>query len=184
MSWHIREAVRHIATGGVIAYPTETVYGLGCDPFNGGAVLRLLELKQRNISQGVILIASHFEQLESLLLPVSSVAKNRIMKSWPGPVTWTLPCLPETPSWLCGKHTSLAVRVTSHPVAAALCDEWGGPLVSSSANIHGKHPATSPLALRRAFNGYLDYILHDTDNSSGKPSVIRDGISGKIIRST
>lgn len=182
MSWHIREAVRHIAAGNVIAYPTETVYGLGCDPFNGGAVLRLLELKQREIEQGVILVASDFDQLKPLLLPITKAITTRITKTWPGPVTWILPCLPETPFWLCGKHTSLAVRVTSHPVAAAICAEWGGPLVSTSANIHGKHPATGPLALRRAFNGQLDYIIHGPVNSSGKPSVIRDAISGKIVR--
>ena len=182
MNWHIREAARHIAGGGVIAYPTETVYGLGCDPFNGTAVLRLLELKQRNIEQGVILIASHFDQLEPLLLPVDKSVRKRILKSWPGPVSWTLPCQPETPYWLRGRHNSLAVRVTGHPVAAALCNEWDGPLVSTSANIHGGHPATGPLAVRKTFNGYLDYILHGTANMSGKPSVIRDAISGRTVR--
>jgi len=182
MNWHIREAVRHIAAGNVIAYPTETVYGLGCDPFNGSAVLRVLELKQRSIEQGLILIASDFSRLEPLLLPVEKAVKNRIMRSWPGPVTWILPCRPETPAWLRGSHTGLAVRVTGDPVAAALCTEWGGPLVSTSANIHGKHPATSTLALRKAFNGHLDYILSGTTNLSGKPSEIRDAISGRIVR--
>ena len=95
MSWHIREAVRQLASGGVIAYPTETVYGLGCDPFNGNAALRLINLKKRNIDQGLILVASHFEQLRAA--PMSTECSDQEGVS-PGhgkpPVTWVLPCLP------------------------------------------------------------------------------------------
>jgi L-threonylcarbamoyladenylate synthase len=182
MGWHIREAVRRIAAGGVIAYPTETVYGLGCDPFNGVAVLKLLELKQRMLDQGVILIASDLAQLEPLLLPLSPATRKRILKSWPGPVTWTLPCLPETPVWLRGRHDTLAVRVSSHPVARALCDCWDGPLVSTSANRHGRAPATSPLAVRLAFDDELDYIVHGAIGPGSKPSEIRDGVTGDILR--
>jgi len=182
MSWHIREAVRQLAAGGVIAYPTETVYGLGCDPFNAAAVLRLLDLKQRNIKQGVILIASDFAQLEPLLLPLSAAVRNRIMGTWPVPVTWTLPCLPETPVWLRGRHESLAVRVTSHPLAHALCVSWNGPLVSTSANRHGKPPATSAHGVRMAFDAGLDYILHGPLYGTGIPSEIRDGITGRVLR--
>jgi L-threonylcarbamoyladenylate synthase len=93
-----------------------------------------------------------------------------------------LPCLPEIPYWLCGKHASLAIRVTDHPVAAALCERWGGPLVSSSANKHGCLPAINPLAVRKAFNGHLDYILHGTHGSTNKPSQIRDGLTGESLR--
>lgn len=180
-NWHIREAVRAIDSGGVIAYPTETVYGLGCDPFNGAAVLRLLALKHREIEQGVILIASDFDQLEPLLLPVTATVKKRIMKARPYPVTWVLPCHPSTPTWLRGRHHSLAIRITRHPLAAELCRQCGAPLVSTSANIHGKHPATSPFAVRKAFNGKLDYILHGPAGS-GTPSEIRDAITGEILR--
>jgi len=182
VTWHLREAVRQLGAGGVIAYPTETVFGLGCDPFNAMAVLRLLDLKQRNIEQGLILIASDFAQLEPLLLPLSVTVRNRILNPWPGPVTWTLPCLPETPAWLRGSHRSLAVRLTSHPLARTLCAAWNGPLVSTSANRHGKHPATSALGVRMAFDAELDYILHGKVSGSGKPSEIRDGITGRVLR--
>lgn len=181
MNWKIREALRHLENGGIVAYPTETVYGLGCDPFNGAAVLHLLALKQRGIQQGLVLIASNFAQLQPLLLPLTLAVKKRVTKTRPGATTWVLPCPPEVPAWLRGNHTSLAVRVTRHPSAAALCDHWGGPLVSTSANLHGKRPATNPLAVRRAFNGQLDCILHG-DCGSGRPSEIRDGITGKILR--
>jgi L-threonylcarbamoyladenylate synthase len=183
MTWHIREAVRRLGEGGVIAYPTETVFGLGCDPFNPMAVLRLLDLKQRDVEQGLILIASDFMQLEPLLMPLSASVKTRILKTWPGPVTWALPCLPKIPAWLRGKHRSLAVRITSHPLARSLCQSWDGPLVSTSANRHGKPPATSALGVRLAFDAELDYILHGKATGSGRPSEIRDGITGRVLRS-
>jgi L-threonylcarbamoyladenylate synthase len=182
MNWHIREAVRRLEDGGVIAYPTETVYGLGCNPFNAAAVLHLLALKQRSIRHGVILIGATFEQLESLLLPLAPVVRRRVTATGGTPVTWVLPCLPDTPPWLTGEHGTLAVRVTNHPVAAALCRHWGGPLVSTSANLHGRPPATSPLAVRKAFDGRLDYILHGDGNTSGAPSRVRDGLTGHILR--
>jgi len=182
MNWHIREAVRRLAAGGVIAYPTETVYGLGCDPFNGHAVLRLLDLKKRRIEQGLILVASNFEQLEPLLCRLSAVVKMRVTQPCKPPVTWVLPCQPEIPFWLRGQHNSLAVRVSDHPVTAALCDRWCGPLVSSSANIHGKSSALNPLAVRKSFNGRLDYILHGVHRSTNKPSQIRNGLTGEMLR--
>jgi L-threonylcarbamoyladenylate synthase len=182
MSWHIREAVRRLAAGGVIAYPTDTVFGLGCDPFNAAAVLRLLDLKQRTIDQGVILIASDFVRLEPLLRPVSIDLRSRLMETWPGPVSWVLPCLPDIPVWLRGRHNTLAVRVTRHPLARSLCDAWNGPLVSTSANRHGKPPATSALGVRMAFDGSLDYILHGRVSGSGRPSEIRDGLTGRVLR--
>lgn len=181
MNWHIREAVRHLAAGGIIAYPTETVYGLGCDPFNGTAVLHLLSLKKRSLEQGVILVASEFAQLEPLLQPLKPAVKKRVCNTAATPVTWVLPCLPEIPVWLRGKHKSLAIRVTAHPIAAGLCAARGGPLVSTSANIHGRHSTTSPLQVRKAFNGQLDYILHGP-RGSNIASEIRDGLTGTVLR--
>jgi L-threonylcarbamoyladenylate synthase len=181
VSWHIREAVRKLAAGGIIACPTETVYGLGCDPFNGNAVLHLLSLKQRGIEQGVILLASCFSQLEPLLLPLAPAVRKRIRTTSAMPVTWVLPCLPEIPAWLRGNHDSLAVRVTSHPVAAALCTAWGGPLVSTSANLHGRQPTSSPLMVRKIFNSQLDCILHGP-RGNNTASEIRDGLTGTVVR--
>jgi L-threonylcarbamoyladenylate synthase len=182
LTWHIREAVRRLKAGGVIAYPTETVFGLGCDPFDPVAVLRLLDLKQRNIDQGLILIVSNFAQLEHLLMPLSKAVRTRMLKTWHAPVTWALPCQPKTPTWLRGRHRSLAVRLTSHPIARSLCESWNGPLVSTSANRHGKPPATSALGVRIAFDEELDYIVHGELTGTGKPSEIRDGITGRVLR--
>ena len=181
MSWHIREAVRRLAAGGLVAYPTETVYGLGCDPFNGQAVLHLLALKKRDLDQGLILVASEFSQLEPLLQPLKPAAKRRVCSAPAITVTWVLPCLPEIPVWLRGSHDSLAIRVTSHPIAADLCATWDGPLVSTSANIHGRHPATSPLQVRKAFNGQLDCILHGP-RGNNTASELRNGLTGALLQ--
>ena len=179
--WHIREAIRQIAGGGVIAYPTDTVYGLGCDPLNAAAMLHLLALKQRGIEQGVILIASRWRQLRPFLLPLKPGTRKRVKKDRGRPVTWLLPARPDVPAWLCGRHDTLAVRVTRHPVVAALCDAWDGPLVSTSANRHGRPPATSTLEVYRAFGDNLDYVLGGPVGT-GKPSEIRDGLTGKVLR--
>ncbi|MDX1696921.1 MAG: Sua5/YciO/YrdC/YwlC family protein [Thiohalobacterales bacterium] len=182
MNWHIREAVRHIASGGVIAYPTDTVYGLGCDPLDAAAVLHLLALKHRSMDNGVILIGSDLGQFNPFLLPMDASTKRRISHGGKTPVTWVLPCRPETPVWLRGRHDSLAIRVTRHPVVTALCEHWGGPLVSTSANIHGHNPATGPLGVRKAFNGKLDYILHGSGDATNRPSTLRDGLTGEVLR--
>ena len=182
MNWHIREAVRHLAAGGVIAYPTDTVYGLGCNPFDGLAVLHLLALKQRSPSHGVILIGARIGHFEAFLEPLSKATARRIQQDSGAPVTWVLPCRPETPAWLTGEHDTLAVRITSHPVAAGLCEAWGGALVSTSANLHGRPPAITPLQVRKAFNGKLDYILHNPAGATNRPSTIRDGLTGEVLR--
>ena len=182
MNWHIHEAVRHLASGGVIAYPTDSVYGLGCNPFDGVAVLHLLALKQRSPSHGVILIGAHSNDFAPFLQPLSNATARRMQQTDEAPVTWVLPCRPETPTWLTGQHDTLAVRVTNHPVAMALCEAWGGALVSTSANIRGRRPATSPLGVRKAFNGRLDYILHNPAGATNRPSTIRDGLTGEVLR--
>jgi len=107
VNWHIREAVRRLQDGGVIAYPTETVYGLGCDPLNATAVLHLISLKQRRIEQGLILVASHFEQLEAYLCPVPAAIRKRVTGIGKQPVTWVLPCHEYVPVWLRGDREVL-----------------------------------------------------------------------------
>jgi L-threonylcarbamoyladenylate synthase len=181
VNWQLHEAVRLLRAGGVIAYPTETVYGLGCDPYSGAAVLHLLALKQRSIDQGVIVVASDLAQLLPFLQPLSPAMRRRIGMPSAPPVTWVVPCRAETPHWLTGQHDTLAVRVSSHPIVRALCEGLGGPLVSSSANLHGRRPATSALAIRRAFGNRLDAIVHG-DCGTGQPSSVRDAVTGRILR--
>lgn len=139
-SFKIRLAVNQVNAGAVIAYPTEAVYGLGCDPLNKQAVLNLLALKKRAVEKGLILIASSISQLEPYLQLNDDII-SRVESSWPGPLTWIIPVQPWVPEWLTGKHSSLAVRVTAHPVAQLLCEALGEPLVSTSANTNANPPA-------------------------------------------
>lgn len=180
--WHLRTATRYLTAGGIIAYPTEAVYGLGCDPLDLTAVVRLLQIKRRPWQKGLILIASSIEQLEPYIAPLTPELEARVSETWPGPVTWLLPAKSTTPPWLTGKHPTLAVRVTAHPLTAELCKAFGGAIVSTSANRAGQPPAKNPLAVRRNLGASVDFILHGPLGGRGSPSEIRDGLSGKVVR--
>ncbi len=174
---------RHwLHAGGIIAYPTEAVYGLGCDPRNGAAVKRLLAMKQRPQHKGLILIADRFEALAPYVHLLDAERMAEIRASWPGPNTWLLPARETTPNWLTGSHRTLAVRVTAHPLAAALCRAWGGALVSTSANLGSRPPARRALEVRWRLTMQPDLIVAGACAGSDRPSTIRDGLSGRLLR--
>lgn len=181
-AWHLREIVRCIRFGGVIAYPTEAVYGLGCDPLNHNAVLRILELKQRDISKGLILIAATQHQLAPFIETPSPAIQAKLDATWPGPVTWLVPARRDTPKWLTGKHETIAVRVSAHPVVQAICRTLEHPLVSTSANISNHPTSRTALTVHRHFHDLLDFIVHADVGSEKNPSLIRNAISGEIVR--
>lgn len=181
-AWHLRRAVRILRAGGIVAYPTEAVYGLGCDPFNEQAVLRLLSIKGRAIDKGLILIAASHEQLKPLLLPQSAETMAPVLASWPGPSTWILPADARVPVWLTGASDAIAVRVTAHPLAASLCKHFGAPLVSTSANASGRPPARTALRVRRAIGPCVDYLLSGPTGGAALPSEIRDARDGRLLR--
>lgn len=184
MSWlRVRAAAEAVRAGGVVAYPTEAVFGLGCDPLNEHAVRRLLALKRRPVHKGLILIAASFEQLSALLQPLTPADQTRLAATWPGPCTWLIPTQPTTPRWLRGHHDTLAVRVTAHPLAAALCRACGHPLVSTSANLSGRPPARSALAVRRQLGQRIDYLLTGALGGALKPTEIRDLKTERLVRS-
>lgn len=178
----INEAVYILQQGGVIAYPTEAVYGLGCDPANHKAVKKILELKQRDRNKGLILIAADFEQLSPFLEEIDESLKERVHATWPGPVTWLWPAKSGVSIWLRGEHTTIAIRVTDHPLVVELCRTFGGALVSTSANISGKPPARNAEQVQAQFKDQLDYILEGEVGGLAKPSQIRDVVTGKVLR--
>ncbi len=179
----LRAAARVVRDGGIVAYPTEAVYGLGCDPHNEQAVRRLLALKRRPARKGLILIAASFEQLTPFLQPLTPADRARIAATWPGPYTWLIPARTSTPRWLRGRHDTLAVRVTAHPLAATLCRVCGHPLVSTSANLSGRPPARTPLAVRRQLGPAIDYLLPGPTGGAAQPTAIRDLRTGQVVRS-
>lgn len=179
---HLDLACHALAGGGVIAYPTEGVWGLGCEPLNSHACARILTLKRRAAAKGFILIASEFAQVEPFLAKVPPARLAPVLKGWPGAVTWLLPAASWVPSHLTGGRATLAIRVTAHPVASALCARYGGPIVSTSANASGRAPARTALQVQRQFGAKLDYLLPGALGGLSKPTPIRDLASGAKVR--
>lgn len=174
----ILKAAAILKEGGVIAYPTEGIYGLGCLPEKEDAVLRVLEIKQRDPSMGLVLIASRAEQLERwAVLPDTELASDLER-----PVTWILEARRDASELIRGRHAGIAVRITAHPVAAALCDAAGSPLVSTSANVTGRQPTRNPFVLRRRFGPLVDYVVPGRCGPARGASEIRDYASGTTIR--
>ena len=182
LDWRVRRAARVLRAGGVIAYPTEAVYGLGCDPFDASAVLRVLALKRRAPDRGLIVIAADADALRPLLLPQPEEVMAAVLASWPGASTWLLPAAPGVPAWITGGSECVAVRVTAHPLAARLARAFGGPLVSTSANRSGRSAARTALKARRAFGAGVDYYLSGATGGAARPSTIRDARDGRIVR--
>ena len=180
-SFKIRLAIQKINAGEVIAYPTEAVYGLGCDPLNEAAVLNLLALKKRSVDKGLILIASSLSQLEPYLQLNNDII-SRIQASWPGAVTWIIPAQPWVPKWLTGIHSSLAVRVSAHPVARMLCEKNGGPLVSTSANTSSRPPATRSWKVSKSLSNSDLVIVPGKIGGLKQATPIYDVLSHQQIR--
>lgn len=180
--FHIRRAARALESGGVIAYPTEGVWGLGCDPFDAQAVARVCALKQRDPGKGLILIASSIEQVTPLLAGLTAVELQTLCKGWPGPLTWLVPHDNRVPDWITGGSPMVAVRVSAHPLVSALCREFSGPIVSTSANPSGRPPARTALQVRGYFAEQLDDILPGALGDQRGPTPIRDLRSGYVLR--
>lgn len=184
----IKKASQVINAGGVIAYPTEAVWGLGCDPQNREACLALLQIKQRPVEKGMILVAGSITQFEPLLAPLSSEQRAKLEHSWAnqddsGPVTWLVPdVLAQVPWWIKGEHGSVALRVSTHPLVRQLCLAVGSALVSSSANVAGARPARTRLRVEQTLGAKLDYVLPGALGGATQPSQIIDLNSGQLIR--
>jgi L-threonylcarbamoyladenylate synthase len=180
----LEQAAACLRRGGVLAYPTEAVWGLGCDPFHPGALPRLLAIKQRAQAKGLILIAASLAQLEPLLdlAALPEARREAVLASWPGPHTWALPPSARVPESLRGAHDTLAARVTAHPVAAALCAAFGAPLVSTSANLSGEPPARRREALDPRLLATIDGVVEGETGGLARPTPIRDARSGELLR--
>jgi L-threonylcarbamoyladenylate synthase len=180
----LEDCIAALRGGGLIAYPTEGVWGLGCDPRSEAATLKLLALKQRDVAKGLILIASDETQLAPFIdmAALDAAQRDAVRASWPGPNTWIVPASKEAPRWITGAHDGIAVRVTAHPLVRALCDDFGGALVSTSANI-----ASEPSPRRRAeldprIVAGVDAVADGETSGLSGPSSIRDARDGQRLR--
>lgn len=181
--WQRHLARRTLGLGGVIAYPTEAVWGLGCDPWNQPAVERILSLKQRPQEKGLILVAASVSQVAFLLDALPESLRSKALAYWPGPITCLLPDpAGQVPEWVRGRHSTIAVRVSDHPVVTSLCEAAGMPLVSTSCNPAGRPPARYSWQVRRYFGSGLDWVTPGSLGGNRQPSRILDIATGNWLR--
>lgn len=176
-----RSLAAHLKGGGVIAYPTESCYGLGCDPRNRRAVQHILKLKQRPQKKGLILIASDCHQVMPYIQPLTAAEQLRLQQDGALAVTYLMPAKPSCPHWLRGMHESLAVRLTAHPFAQQLCRSAGSALVSTSANRSGMRAAKTYAECRRIFGDRV-WVLRGRVGKRKRPSTIRAWAGDRIVR--
>lgn len=167
--------------GGTIAYPTESIYGLGCDPKNEVAVTKLLSIKNRSLDMGLILLGSSTRGIDNWL-KISNQQMRTLLMPTNKPTTYLIPVTQEAPRWIIGKHSSLALRISTMPIIKALNEMLGCPIVSTSANRHGKQPLQTKEQVQKEFSGLLDYIVEGDCGGFIKPSTIIDIVTGKEIR--
>lgn len=175
-------AVAAVRNGRVIAYPTESVYGLGCDPSNAAALQRLIDIKGRAAHKGFIVVASQQQQLSEFLADIGLDWQKQFNAHWPGPVTFVVPAAQDINALLSGGRKTLAVRVSAHPVVQSLCTALGGPLVSTSANISGQAPLCSRNAVQQHFGSIVDTIVDGLVGELTTPTPIIDVRSGLQLR--
>ena len=170
-----------LADDGVIAYPTEGVWGLGCIPESARAVARILGLKRRGWQQGLLLVAADITQIEEYLVGLDDGMRCELEKNWPGPVTYLVPDNGVAPGWIVGNHQTVGIRVSAHPVVRDLCEAMG-PLVSTSANVTGHPAATTSLQVRQYFGEGIDHVVPGKTGGQNGPSLIRHLTTGERIR--
>lgn len=171
-----------IKGGGVIAYPTEAVFGFGCDPDNLDALDKILKLKARSPHKGMIIIASEWEQVSKYTLAIPEHLWPKVKETWPGPFTWIFPASKLAPSLLTGGTGKIAIRISAHPIVRALCNHLGSPLVSTSANRSGESPIRDDSVLRRVYHGQVDFIVPGVCGNLSNPTTITDVLTGERIR--
>jgi len=180
----IEQAAEVFAQGGILAYPTEAVFGLGCDPDNESAVKSLLSIKQRPAHKGLILLAANYSQLQPYIDDSSISRQHRIiiLSRWPNEITQVLPANKNISTLLCGHFDSIAVRITDHPDVVALCKITNKPIVSTSANIAGENPAITWQQVDQQLGSKIDFIIKGKTFELLKPSTIINGLTGETLR--
>ncbi len=179
--WHLKKAVNFLRQGGVLAYPTETVWGLGCLPFYQNSVERIFAIKGRNANKGLILVASNIQQLNHWFLPLSKQELNQLSERTTVPTSYLIPASASAPHWLTGGKPNLAVRFSSHPWVKALCDEVG-LLVSTSCNKSGYQAKTTRQACVAHFQQQVEWVTPGKALQIAPASRLIELKTGKILR--
>jgi len=175
-------AVDVLEKGGIIAYPTESTFGLGCDPFNTVVIERLQEIKQREADKGMIVVVANWSQVEELVEWQDEIQKDMIEQTWPGHITWVFPAKKSLSPRLCGPHHTIAIRMSAEPLIKELCDQFGHGVVSTSANVSHKTAVTTMMEAKSVFAEQVDFYVDEKVGAAKGPSKIIDAITCKIYR--
>jgi L-threonylcarbamoyladenylate synthase len=176
----IRHAAHIIKNGGIIAYPTDTIYGLGCDPYNADAVERINIIKQRPLNKQFILLAGDIEQVRTLIS--ITVEQEKIITQDAEPTSWVVSASEQAPAWLTDRNHMLTIRISRHDEVKKLCRALGHAVISTSANISGKRPAKNAIELHKYFHQEVDKILLSNKAQATRPSKIIRLCDNYIIR--
>ena len=179
MKVSIEQAIKILRQGGVIAYPTETTWGLGCDALNEIALLKLATIKQRSLNKGLIVLISNYEQLQQFSAPLSTEHLQVLKQKWPGAHTFICPAQPTLPKLLTGEHAGIAIRMSPHPVANALSQSL--PITSSSANLSTQATLTTADEIINTFGALIDGVIDEPPGGQA-PSSITDLLTGVRYR--
>ncbi|TBR41553.1 tRNA threonylcarbamoyladenosine biosynthesis protein RimN [Marinomonas agarivorans] len=171
-----------LRNGGIIAYPTEAVWGLGCDPFNEEAVKKLLTLKSRPIEKGMILVAGTAQQLQPWCAELPDELAQKLLTPCQSPTTWLVEDEHIAPTWIRGKFTSTAIRLSQHEGVQALCQAFGGVIVSTSANPSEQEPARTLPEVQAYFSEQIDGIFLGELGAATQPSQIKNLRDDSLIR--
>lgn len=171
----------HIKAGGLIAYPTESCFGIGCNPFNRKAINRIIKIKKRDKNKGMIVVAGKIGHLDRLIKPLSNNDFEYLNCFWPGHYSFILPTKRNVPVNLTGKHNKIAVRVSSHKLIQQLCSYLAIPLVSTSANKSGFRSIKNNKECLKQF-GKSILILPGNIGFAKNPSTIIDLVTKQVIR--
>ena len=178
----IQKAILTLTNDGVIAYPTEAMFGLGCNIYSDKAVTKILDMKQRSYEKGLIIVGSCWDQVKDLTNSIPEKNYDPIFKSWPGHNTWVFPASINVPRKITGKHKTIAIRISNHPIVKLLCEEFRGPIVSTSANTQGKKPALTATEVKDIFKEKVDYIVQGKIGDKTKASTITSAVSLEKLR--
>jgi len=178
----VETAVGFLSTGQVIAYPTEAMYGLGCDIRHEAALERIIQIKSRPHNKGLIVVAAHWQQVEALTKPLPADCYDAIFHSWPGHTTWVFPAADGVSPRITGSHQSIAIRISQHPLIQALCTQFGHPIVSTSANKHHEPAALDYATVAQTLGNEVDYIMPGDIGQAQHASHIIDALTGKLYR--
>jgi L-threonylcarbamoyladenylate synthase len=172
------DASEIIKNGGNAIYPTEGIYGIGCDPFNKSSVENIFDIKGRDLTKNFIILASNIKYLKRII--DNNLFKNKALIDGSF-TTWVVPTNKDCPLWL-STNKSIAIRITNHPVVDELCENIGGPVISTSANCSNQKYTDNITAIENIFDGKIDCIVKGQLGNEKKSSMIKDILTNKILR--